>query len=149
MQSLIHGYRPRVQQFDTHGCSPAEYDAARNPFEWRQTMSTRATLFLVTALSSAGAFAQDIGRVTSVTLYPGSATVERAVRVTAGSGRVELTGLPASFDVRTLRVEGDPGIRIGEVAVQDVARADALSAREADLENRIQALKDEKASLDV
>ena len=112
-------------------------------------MSTRATLFLATALLSSGTFAQDIGRVTRVTLYPGSATVERAVRVIAGSGRVEMTGLPANFDVRTLHVEGDPGIRIGEVAVQDVARADALSAREADLESRIQALKDEKASLEV
>ncbi len=112
-------------------------------------MSIRTALFFAAAALATGASAQDIGRVTKVTLYPGSATVERAVRVAAGSGRVEMTGLPAGFDVRTLRVEGDAGIRIGEVAVQDVGRADALSAREADLENRIQALKDEKAALDV
>jgi uncharacterized protein (TIGR02231 family) len=112
-------------------------------------MSIRATLFVAAAAFSAAAAAQDIGRVTQVTLYPGSATVERAVRVIAGSGRIEMTGLPANFDVRTLRVEGDAGIKIGEVAVQDIGRAQALSAREADLENRIQALKDEKASLEV
>jgi uncharacterized protein (TIGR02231 family) len=112
-------------------------------------MGHRALLCVAAALVAAGAFAQDIGRVTRVTLYPGAATVERSVRVGAGSGRVEMTGLPANFDVKTLRVEGDPGIEIGEVAVQDVGRAEALSAREADLESRIQALKDEKASLDV
>jgi uncharacterized protein (TIGR02231 family) len=112
-------------------------------------MSIRAiVLFAASALAS-GALAQDIGRVTRVTLYPGSATVVRAVRVAAGSGRVEMTGLPANFDVRTLRVEGDPGISIGEVAVQDIGRAEALSGRESELENRIQALKDEKAALDV
>jgi uncharacterized protein (TIGR02231 family) len=112
-------------------------------------MSIRATVLVAAAAFATGAAAQDIGRVTRVTLYPGSATVERAVRVGAGSGRVEMTGLPANFDPRTLRVEGDAGIRIGEVAVQDIGRAEALSGREADLENRIQALKDEKAALEV
>ncbi|HEX7053164.1 MAG TPA: DUF4139 domain-containing protein [Burkholderiales bacterium] len=112
-------------------------------------MSIRAGVVVAAAAFATGALAQDIGRVTRVTLYPGSATVERAVRVGAGSGRIEMTGLPAGFDVRTLRVEGDPGIRIGEVAVRDIGRAEALSAREADLESRIQALKDEKAELEV
>lgn len=112
-------------------------------------MVVRAVVLIAAAVVSAGAFAQDIGRVTRVTLYPGSATVERALRVGVGSGRVEMTGLPANFDVKTLRVEGDAGIQVGEVAVQDVGRAEALSAREADLESRIQALKDDKASLDV
>ena len=112
-------------------------------------MSIRTVLFFAAAALASGASAQDIGRVAKVTLYPGSASVERAVRVAAGSGRVELTGLPAGFDVHTLRVEGEPGVRIGEVAVQDVGRAEALSAREADLESRIQALKDDKAALEV
>jgi uncharacterized protein (TIGR02231 family) len=112
-------------------------------------MVIRTTIVIAAALVSACAFAQDIGRVTKVTLYPGSATVERSVRVGAGSGRVEMTGLPANFDVKTLRVEGDAGIRIGEVAVQDVGRTEALSGREADLEQKIQALKDEKGALDA
>lgn len=112
-------------------------------------MSKRAAVLIAATVFSAAALAQDIGRVTRVTLYPGSATVERAVRVGVGSGRVEMTGLPANFDPRTLRVEGDAGIKIGEVAVQDIGRAEALSGREADLESRIQSLKDEKAELDV
>lgn len=112
-------------------------------------MIARSWVLLAAALLPAIVAAQDIGRVTRVTLYPGSATVERAVRIGAGSGRVEMTGLPANFDPRTLRVEGDAGIKIGEVAVQDVARSEALSARESDLEERIQALKDQEATLDV
>jgi uncharacterized protein (TIGR02231 family) len=93
-----------------------------------------------------GAFAQQITRVT---LYPGSATIERTAQVNAGAGKVELTGLPATFDPRTLRVETDSGIQIGEVAVKDVSRTEALGAREAELEARVQRLKDEKAALDV
>src|SRR2546430_10583937 len=95
---------------------------------------------------SDGAFAQQITRVT---LYPGSAMIERTAQVAAGSGKVELTGLAASFDPRTLRVETDAGIQIGEVAVKDVSRTEALGAREAELEARIQRLKDDKAALDV
>ena len=62
-------------------------------------------------------------RISRVTLYAGSATVERSVAVTPEASRVELTGLPANFDVRSLRVEADPGIRIGEVSVRDIGRA--------------------------
>jgi uncharacterized protein (TIGR02231 family) len=88
-------------------------------------------------------------RISRVTLYAGSATVERSVAVTPAASRVELTGLPANFDVRTLRVEADPGIRIGEVSVRDIARANALGGREAELEARIQGLKDGRAMLEV
>jgi hypothetical protein len=107
----------------------------------------------VTVLAVAGAFvwtdaalAQAISRVT---LYPGSATIERAAKVQPGTGKVQMSGLPANFDPRTLRVETDGGIHVGEVAVQDVSRAEALSAREADLETKIQALADDKAALEV
>ena len=88
-------------------------------------------------------------RISRVTLYAGSATVERSVGVSPERSRVELTGLPANFDMRTLRVEADAGIRIGEVSVRDVARTTALAGREADLEARIQGLKDNRAMLEV
>jgi len=110
----------------------------------------RTAVAVAVALAWAGsAAAQDAGRITRVTLYPGSATVERTANVAPGQTRVELTGLPANFDPRTLRIDSDADIRIGEVAVQDVARAESLSGREGQLEARIQALKDEKAKLDV
>ena len=112
-------------------------------------MKVRTCCAVVAVLFATPAFTQEGGRITKVMLYPGSATVERAAPVTAGQARVELTGLPANFDPRTLRVEADPGIRIGEIAVRDVARQNAMSPRESELEARIQALKDRQAELDV
>ena len=112
-------------------------------------MKIRTCCAVVAVAFATQAFAQEGGRITKVLLYPGSATVERAVPVSAGQPRVELTGLPANFDPRTLRVEADPGIRIGEIAVRDVARQNAMSPRESELEARIQALKDRQAELDV
>jgi hypothetical protein len=112
-------------------------------------MQIRTGCALIAVMFVTPVFAQESGRITKVMLYPGSATVERAAPVTAGQARVELTGLPANFDPRTLRVEADPGIRIGEIAVRDVARQNAMSPRESELEDRIQALKDRQAELDV
>jgi uncharacterized protein (TIGR02231 family) len=109
----------------------------------------RTSCFVVAVLFVTPALAQESGRITKVMLYPGSATVERSAQVSAGQARVELTGLPASFDARTLRVEADPGIRIGEIAVRDVARTNAMGVREREIEARIQALKDRQAELDV
>jgi uncharacterized protein (TIGR02231 family) len=106
-------------------------------------------LFCVIAGFAGSVPAQEAGRIARVVLYPGSATIERSARVAAGSGTVEMTGLPANFDLRTLRVEADPGIRVGEVSVQDVSRAETVSGREGELEARIEALKDEKSALDV
>src|SRR5258708_449896 len=103
-----------------------------------------SALYLVTM----SALAEE-SRISRVTLYAGSATVERSVAVSTEATRVELTGLPANFDMRSLRVEADPGIRIGEVAVRDVSRTIALGSREAELEARIQALKDGRAMLEV
>ena len=56
------------------------------------------------------ACAQDASKITSVTLYPGSATIERTARVTPGVTRLEISGLPANFDPQTVRVDADPGI---------------------------------------
>ena len=112
-------------------------------------MKIRTCCAVMAVLFVTPAFSQDGGRITRVMLYPGSATVERAAPVAAGQARLELTGLPANFDARTLRVEADPGIRIGEIAVRDVARQNAMSPRESELEARIQALKDRQAELDV
>ena len=107
------------------------------------------TLFLFTLSALAELATAGESRISRVTLYAGSATIERALSVTPEASRVEFTGLPANFDIRTLRVEADAGIRVGEVSVRDVGRANALGPREAELEARIQALKDSRALLDV
>src|SRR5262245_30864352 len=98
---------------------------------------------------SGAAAAQEAARISRVTLYPGSATVERSAKVEQGGGKLVMNGLPANFDARTLRVEAAPGIRIGEVTVLDTGRAEALGGREAQLEAKIEALKDQKSAIDV
>src|SRR6266571_5382807 len=78
---------------------------------------------------ASAAYAQDASKITAVTLYPGSATVERTARITPGMTRLEITGLPANFDSQTLRVETDPGVHVGEMSTQDVARVHARIGR--------------------
>src|SRR6267142_4363408 len=95
------------------------------------------------------ATAQDASRITAVTLYPGSATVERTARVVPGMTRLEISGLPANFDPQTVRVESDAGVRVGEVSTQDQSRTAAANARESAIEDRIQALKDRQSVLEV
>src|SRR6266705_1985753 len=95
------------------------------------------------------AMAQDASRITAVTLYPGSATVERSARVVPGMTRLEISGLPANFDPQTVRVEAGPGVYIGEVSTKDQSRTAASNTRESAIEERIQALKDRQAVLEV
>ena len=88
-------------------------------------------------------------RIARVTLYPGSAAVERVAHVAAGDKRLEISGLPANFDPQTIRVEADAGIRVGELVVQDQSRAEAVGEREAALEAKIQALSDKIDQLEA
>src|SRR6266699_606790 len=104
---------------------------------------------LAMSINCGAALSQETSRITSVTLYPGSATVERSARVAPGMTRLEISGLPANFDPQTVRVESDPGVRIGEVSTQDQSRTAASNARESAIEEKIQALKDRQAVLDV
>src|SRR5712692_2996095 len=106
-------------------------------------------VLLAMSLGCSTAIAQDASRITSVTLYPGSATVERTARVVPGMTRLEISGLPANFDPQTVRVDSTPGVRLGEVSTQDQSRTAASSARESAIEDKIQALKDRQAVLEV
>src|SRR5947208_1763487 len=110
--------------------------------------SIRAALVAMSIVCGA-AIAQDASRITSVSLYPGSATVERSARVVPGMTRLEISGLPANFDPQTVRVESDAGVRIGEVSTKDQSRTAASNARESAIEEKIQALKDRQAVLEV
>jgi len=99
-------------------------------------------------LSCGAAYAEDASKITAVTLYPGSATVERTARVSPGMTLLQISGLPANFDPQSVRIDADSGVQIGEVATQDIARSQAPNSREAQLEERIQALRDRQAGLD-
>ncbi|MFL6632344.1 MAG: mucoidy inhibitor MuiA family protein, partial [Massilia sp.] len=100
------------------------------------------------ALAASSALATE-APIQSVTLYPGSATVERVAQVAPGATQVEITGLPANFDKDTVRLQADAGIQVGQVVTRDQARADSPSAREADLEAKVQALQDQVAAIDA
>lgn len=108
---------------------------------------TVLSLFLL--LTAGSAIADEVSRISRVTLYPGAATVERVARVVAGSSRLEIAGLPAGFDIATIRLEADAGIRLGEFTVRDVAAAEAPNPRQAALEAKIEALGDQLARLDI
>lgn len=111
---------------------------------------SKLRLALLTALCSSGyALADTAAPITSVVLYPGSATIERASHVAAGMTQLEIKGLPSNFDLQTLRVQADAGIQVGQVVTQDAARTEAGNAREAQLEAQIQALQDKQAELEV
>src|SRR6267143_3132649 len=95
------------------------------------------TVLAAMSIVCGAAIAQDTSRITAVTLYPGSATVERTARVVPGMTRLEISGLPANFDPQTVRVEADPGVYIGEVSTKDQSRTAAANARESAIEDKI------------
>src|SRR5258708_19382567 len=66
-----------------------------------------------------------------------------------GITSLEISVLHENFDPQTVRVESDAGIHIGEVSTQDQSRTAASNARESAIEDRIQALKDRQAVLEV
>src|SRR6059036_2308099 len=114
-------------------------------YRWRSI----GPALIVLSINCGAAIAQDASQITSVILYPGSATVERSARVVPGMTRLEISGLPANFDPQTVRVESDAGVRIGEVSTKDQSRTAASNARESAIEEKIQALKDRQAVLEV
>jgi uncharacterized protein (TIGR02231 family) len=87
--------------------------------------------------------------VTAVTLYPGGATVVRTAQVAAGASEVVLDGLPANFNLDSVRVQAGPGIRVADVVARDTAGSDAVNPAEAKLAAEIERLTDQKAVLDA
>lgn len=86
----------------------------------------------------------DASRIDAVTLYPGSATVERLLRVTAGSRSATFACLPAQLDARSLQVSGGAAVRIGDINLRTIDRALA-SGCTSPLDERIRAAEDEVA----
>jgi uncharacterized protein (TIGR02231 family) len=109
-----------------------------------------ASLALLTALcTGAGAQVPVVARssIAQVTIYPGSATVERLARVGAGTRQLVFACLPASLDVQSLSVVAEAPVRVGELAVRtDALEADASCAA-ATVTPRIRELEDRKALL--
>ncbi len=90
------------------------------------------------------ALAAPASTIAAVTLYPGSATVERVLQVPAGSTQAVFACLPAQLDARSLQVRSASGVRIGEVNVQTVERRIATGCADA-LDSRIRSAEDDLA----
>ncbi len=86
-------------------------------------------------------------RVVRVKVYPGSATVERALRVPPGARQAVFACLPAGLDAASLQVSSDAGVRVGELAVRQQPREWLGKACANPLEERIGALEDQIAAL--
>lgn len=107
------------------------------------------------SIAASSAHAQDTSRIARVTVYPGSATVERVAKVPAGARSLTLACLPASLDVQSLQINADPAVRVGEFNVltedRDVAAgcASPLDGRIRELEDQIAVVKAEASALQL
>ena len=118
------------------------------PFR-RPRRLARWALLGVLAPLAAHAQAPDAGasRITAVKVYPGSATVERALRLAPGARQALFACLPAGLDAATLQVSGDAAVRIGELAVRQQPRELLGQACASPLDDRVRALEDQIAAL--
>ncbi|QSN61590.1 DUF4139 domain-containing protein [Caballeronia sp. M1242] len=89
-----------------------------------------------------------LSSISNVTLYPGSATVERQIKVPAKSTRIDISCLPASFDLETLRLTASPGMQLGDFRADDTEQSDAQCASTA-RDQRVKALQTQLASLNA
>ncbi|MFV0681545.1 DUF4139 domain-containing protein [Ottowia sp.] len=94
-----------------------------------------------------GAANVDASRLARVTVYPGSATVERTLRLAAGARQATFACLPAGLDAQSLQVASDAGIRVGDIAVRQQARELLGKACVSPLEDRIKGIEDQIATL--
>jgi len=85
--------------------------------------------------------------LTAVTVYPGTATVQRAMTVDAGTKTVIFDCLPAGLDPQSLQITADTGVSIGEMTVDTQDRSLSTTCAAHPLDARIDALQDQKAAL--
>jgi uncharacterized protein (TIGR02231 family) len=114
-------------------------------------MRIASTLLCFAVLVAPAAAETDVAsKIDAVTVYPDGATVTRVIRVDLPQGGSVLRArdFPPSLDPASLRVEGEGGARlvIGAIDARP-PRADRPPLEPA-LENRIEALRDERGSFD-
>ena len=105
-----------------------------------------ATLFGLAALA---AQAQDATRIVAATVYPDSARVERELKVPGGTRHIALACVPASVDVATLQVDGDPELRLGEIRTTPLPQTRWPECAPSSLEAQAQALEVKRAQLEA
>lgn len=114
------------------------------------SVSAVAGLALSLLLASTGLRASEgPSHIRRVTVYPGSAWVERVVPVPAGAREVVIPCLSTHFDIASLRVEGDAQVRLGPITATTQPRANVPACNPPALDTRIQTLEDRLASVDA
>ena len=113
------------------------------------TVCAAAVLALGGAAAKAQVQAQQASasRMDRVTLYQGSATVERTLALAAGAREAVFTCLPAALDPQSLQAQGD-GVRVGGLRVDTSERAlvpECASAQDAG----IRSVEDELAKVNA
>jgi uncharacterized protein (TIGR02231 family) len=86
-------------------------------------------------------------RVSEVTVYGGSAVVERSGRFPAGGGKLVLQGLPAGLEPDSVRVRAEGG-EVVQVEVRERVSSSAPDARVQELREAVKALRRERARMD-
>lgn len=90
--------------------------------------------------------------IESVTVFPDRATVTRVIQtsVESGSGELVQSDLPAGLSRDSLRISasGPEGLRLGAYQLEPVRGSERVSERARELEERLQALRDERDAVD-
>ncbi len=111
--------------------------------------SVSFVLCMAAGQAGAQALAATESRIALVTLYPGSATVERVARVAAGSKKLTFGCLPVGLDVQSLSLVADAQVRLGELSVANEKRDAPGVCPASGLDSQIRALEDKIALLDA
>jgi uncharacterized protein (TIGR02231 family) len=109
------------------------------------------TLVFLCAITAADAAELEVrSDIDSVTVYPDSAAVTRIIRVDLGAGDSVLRArdFPPGLDPASLRVEGEGSARLVIGAIDARPPRAERPPVAPELENKIEALKDERATLD-
>jgi uncharacterized protein (TIGR02231 family) len=111
---------------------------------------TAAAALLAGACSAIAADVEIRSTVDSVTVYPDGATVTRTFRVDLPRGESTLIArdFPLTLDVSSLRVEGDTSARLVIGSIDARLPKPEPPGAAPELEKKIEALKDERATLD-
>jgi uncharacterized protein (TIGR02231 family) len=104
----------------------------------------------IAATPAAGAELEARSSIDSVTVYPDGAAVTRVIRADLPGGDSVLLArdFPPGLDPASLRVEGDGGARLTIGAIDARPPRAERPPLSPDLENRIEALRDERGGLD-
>nr|WP_297523885.1 DUF4139 domain-containing protein [uncultured Roseateles sp.] len=120
------------------------------------TFALAATAAMSSALSTAQAAepTAETAAIAQVLLYPGGAQVDRTVRVSAGATQARFPCLAPNLDRDALQIHAPPGVNLGELKLERVAR-DSLpecrvrDPRVRDLEKQRGAVEADMSGVDI